>query len=91
VTFGRVPLFFYLLQWPLAHIISVVLHLAFGKPTAWLFQTPMDWTGGTPNMGFNLAVVYACWIAGVLLLYPVCKAFAELKQGRKDWWWLSYL
>ncbi len=90
VTFGRVPLFFYLLQWPLAHMISIVLHLAFGKPTQWLFRSPMDFVGGTPGMGFNLAVVYLCWIAGVLLLYPVCKAFAELKQVRKDWW-LSYL
>lgn len=90
VTFGRVPLFFYLLQWPTAHIISILLHLVFGKPTAWLFQTPIDWTGAKPNMGFNLAVVYACWIAGVLLLYPVCKWFAGLKQRRKDWW-LAYL
>ena len=29
VTFGRVPLFFYLLQWFTAHIISILLHLAF--------------------------------------------------------------
>ena len=90
VTFGRVPLFFYLLQWPAAHTISLLLHLAFGKPTAWLFQTPIDWVGGTPGMGFNLAVVYLCWIGGVLLLYPLCKWFAGVKQRRKDWW-LSYL
>ena len=90
VTFGRVPLFFYLLQWPAAHTISLVLHLAFGKPTQWLFQTPIDWSGATPNMGFNLGVVYLCWIGGVLLLYPLCKWFAALKQRRKDWW-LSYL
>lgn len=90
VTFGRVPLFFYLLQWPAAHTISLVLHLAFGKPTQWLFQTPIDWSGATPNMGFNLGVVYLCWIGGVLLLYPLCKWFAGLKQRRKDWW-LSYL
>jgi uncharacterized membrane protein len=90
VTFGRVPLFFYLLQWPTAHLISLVLHLAFGKPTAWLFQTPIDWVNGLPAKGFNLAVVYLCWIAGVLLLYPLCKWFAALKQRRKDWW-LSYL
>lgn len=90
VTFGRVPLFFYLLQWPLAHMISIVLHFASGKPTAWLFQSPIDFAGGTPGMGFNLGVTYLCWIAGVLLLYPVCKAFAELKRVRKDWW-LSYL
>lgn len=90
VTFGRVPLFFYLLQWPLAHMISIVLHLAFGKPIEFLFQSPIDWTGATPNTGFNLAVVYLCWIGGVLLLYPVCREFAELKRIRKDWW-LSYL
>jgi uncharacterized membrane protein len=90
VTFGRVPLFFYLLQWPVAHLISLLLHLAFGKPTAWLFQTPIDWIDGLPPKGFNLGVVYLCWIAGVLLLYPVCKWFAGVKQRRKDWW-LSYL
>jgi uncharacterized membrane protein len=90
VTFGRVPLFFYLLQWPTAHLISLLLHLAFGKPTAWLFQTPIDWIDGLPSKGFNLGVVYLCWIGGVLLLYPLCKWFAGVKQRRKDWW-LSYL
>jgi len=90
VTFGRVPLFFYLLQWFTAHLIAVLLHLAFGKPTQWLFQTPIDWSGPVPNVGFNLGVVYLAWIAGVLLLDPVCKWFAGVKQRRRDWW-LSYL
>ena len=91
ITFGRVPLFFYLLQWPTAHLISLLLHLAFGKPTTWLFQTPMDWFAGPPSgTGFNLGVVFATWITGVLLLYPLCKWFAGVKQRRKNWW-LSYL
>ena len=90
VTFGRVPLFFYVLQWFTAHLISVLLHLVFRKPVQWLFQTPIDWMGGVPNMGFNLVVVYVCWIAGVLLLYPLCRWFAGVKQRRSDWW-LSYL
>jgi hypothetical protein len=91
VTFGRVPLFFYLLQWPVAHIISILLHLAFGKPVRWLFETPVQWFSlPHPGIGFNLAVVYACWIAGVILLYPLCKWFAGMKQRRRDWW-LSYL
>ena len=34
------------------------------------FQAP------PPGVGFNLAVVYASWIAGVLILYPLCKWFA---------------
>ena len=90
VTFGRVPLFFYVLQWYTAHLIAVVLNLAFGKSVKWLFQTPIDWIGQAPNAGFNLAVVYLSWIAGVLLLYPLCKWFAGVKQRRRDWW-LSYL
>lgn len=90
VTFGRVPLFFYLLQWPTAHLISLGLHFAFGKPVWWLFKTPLDWNNIGPTMGFNLVVVYLSWIAGVLLLYPLCKWFAGLKQRRRDWW-LSYL
>lgn len=90
ITFGRVPLFFYLLQWPTAHLISLVLHYAFGKPTWWLFKTPIDWNNIPNTMGFNLVVVYLCWIAGVMLLYPLCKWFANVKQRRRDWW-LSYL
>jgi uncharacterized membrane protein len=91
VTFGRVPLFFYLLQWFTAHIISILLHLAFGKPVGWLFQSPLELFSGPPRgTGFNLAVVYLSWIVGVLLLYPLCKWFAGVKQRRRDWW-LSYL
>jgi uncharacterized membrane protein len=91
ITFGRVPLFFYLLQWVTAHTISILLHLAFGKPVSWLFETPVQWFSlPHPGIGFNLAVVYACWIAGVILLYPLCKWFAGVKQRRRDWW-LSYL
>jgi uncharacterized membrane protein len=90
VTFGRVPLFFYLLQWFTAHLLSILLHLAFRKPTSFLFQTPIDWQNAPPGIGFNLGVVYLSWIAGVMLLYPVCKWFAGVKQRRRDWW-LSYL
>ena len=90
VTFGRVPLFFYVLQWPTAHLISLALHFAFGKPTWWLFKAPIDWNNIGSDMGFNLLVVYLCWIVGVLLLYPLCKWFAGVKQRRRDWW-LSYM
>lgn len=91
ITFGRVPLFFYVLQWVTAHSISVLLHLVFGKPVRWLFQTPIDWFTNPPHgNGFSLIVVYISWICGVLLLYPLCKWFAAVKARRRDWW-LSYL
>jgi uncharacterized membrane protein len=90
VTFGRVPLFFYVLQWLTAHLISLFLHYAFGKPTAWLYQSPINFGAPPSGIGFNLGVVYLSWIIGVLLLYPLCKWFAGVKQRRRDWW-LSYL
>ncbi len=91
ITFGRVPLFFYLLQWPTAHFIAVLVHLAVGKPVRWMFSSQNGFPGPPPaGSGFNLAVVYGCWIVGVILLYPLCKWFAGVKQRRKNWW-LSYL
>ena len=90
VTFGCVPLFFYLLQWYTAHSISILLHLAFGKPASWLWRSPVDFGQSPAGIGFNLVVVYLVWMAGVLLLYPLCRWFAGVKQRRRDWW-LSYL
>lgn len=92
VTFGRVPLFFYLLQWYTAHLIAVIAGLIAGQPVAYQFASPLDKFGGPPpeGIGFRLWVVYLFWIGGVLLLYPLCKWFAGVKARRKDWW-LSYL
>jgi len=91
ITFGRVPFFYYLLQWLTAHVIAIILHAVFGKPLRWLFQTPLEWFSHPPTgNGFPLWVVWVSWITGVLLLYPLCKWFAGVKSRRKDWW-LSYL
>jgi len=92
VIFGRVPLFFYLLQWYTAHLIAVVVGLIARQPVGWQFESPIDkFTHPPPaGVGFRLWVVYVCWIIGVLLLYPLCKWFAGVKARRRDWW-LSYL
>jgi hypothetical protein len=55
-----------------------------------MFSSQVMFGGPPPGMGFNLAVVYACWIIGIILLYPLCKWFAGVKARRRDWW-LSYL
>ncbi|HET7463527.1 MAG TPA: heparan-alpha-glucosaminide N-acetyltransferase domain-containing protein [Longimicrobium sp.] len=89
VTFGRVPLFFYLLQWFVSHGIALLLSLAAGKPTSHLFGIPAG-TPPQPGAGFGLGVTYLCWAAGVALLYPLCRWFAGVRQRRDDWW-LSYL
>lgn len=36
------------------------------------------------------ALACLCWLAGVAMLYPLCRWFAAVKARRDDWW-LSYL
>jgi len=86
VTLGRVPMFYYLLQWPVAHLIAIGLSVAAGKPiVTFALGGPVP-----PGYGFHLSVVYAAWILGLLVLYPLCAWFAGVKRKRKDWW-LSYI
>ena len=87
LMFGRVPLFFYLLQWYAAHLLAVVVNAALGRPASWLL-------GGAPwnapqGYGYSLGVVYLMWIVVLVLLYPPCRWFAALKRRRRDAW-LSY-
>lgn len=90
ITFGRVPLFFYILQWMYSHSAGYVLSLLAGKPTWIYFRLPGPGPTTPDNVGFNLGVVWAVWFAGVLLLYPLCRWYASVKARRHDWW-LSYL
>ena len=86
-TFGRVPLFFYVLHVALAHLAAGVVGYAMGFGdkllTADFLQVPQDW-------GFPLPVVYLVWVLVVVTLYPACRWFAAVKRRRSDWW-LSYL
>jgi len=90
ITFGRVPLFFYALQWIVSHGLAVTVTWMAGKPVGYLFSN-IGFAGPPPTgVGFGLPVVYALWILGVILLYPLCVWFASVKARRRDWW-LSYV
>jgi len=86
-TFGRVPLFFYVLHVALAHLAAGIVGLATGFGTALLsgdfMQVPQQW-------GFGLPVVYLAWLLVIATLYPACRWFAAVKRRRDDWW-LSYV
>jgi len=90
ITYGRVPLFFYMLQWITAHTLAIVASVIAGKPTVFLFSNLFLSPPPPPGTGFGLGTVYALWILGVLLLYPLCRWYAGVKARRRDWW-LSYL
>jgi uncharacterized membrane protein len=92
VTFGRVPLFFYLLQWITAHLAGILLTALQGKDLAFYFMNFVEIVSAPklPAFGGPLWATYLCWATGVLLLYFPCRWFAGVKARRRDWW-LSYL
>lgn len=91
ITFGRVPMFFYILQWFTAHLSGVVLSWLAGKDIRYFFGNPMA-SGQPPpaDAGFPLWVVYAAWAVGLFILYPLCAWWGGLKRRNKHWA-LSYL
>jgi uncharacterized membrane protein len=89
VTLGRVPLFYYLLQWYVIHGLAVLTGLVRGLPVAWLFSPaalgppPDGWALGLPG-------IYAAWAVVLAVLYIPCRWFAGVK-ARHPGGWLSYL
>ena len=81
ITFGRVPMFFYLLQWPVAHGLAIVASLLAGKSIDYYFiSPPAFFTQVPPNAGFDLGVVYVCWISAIVILFFLCRWYADIKR-----------
>ena len=91
-VYGRVPFFYYVLHFYMLHILCMLLFLARGheikESTPDIFGIPFRFL--IAGEGYPLKVVYLIWISVVILLYPLCNWFSELKK-RKNYWWLSYL
>ncbi len=87
ITFGRVPLFYYLQQFFVAHCMGILLSILAGKDISYFFS---ENAAPPPDHGFSLGVTYAAWIAGLIILYPGCAWYSSYKRRHKHWL-LSYL
>jgi uncharacterized membrane protein len=94
VTLGRVPLFFYLLHLVVIHALAVAFAYARYGQADWMFKNvsvPSNSVLPYPQgYGYNLGIVYAIWLGVVLLVYPACGWFANVKRRHREAW-LSYL
>jgi len=93
LVLGKVPMFYYLLHFPLIHLLAVAVCYARYGQVHWMFESPtIDKFPITPppGWGFSLPIIYLIWVSVVVALYPLCRWFAALKQRRNDAW-LSYL
>lgn len=86
VTFGSVPLFFYVAHLYLLRFTSLPVSL-------WRFgDAAMEMPPGIAGAAkVGLPETYLIWIVTVFILYFPCRWFAELKRRRRDLAWLGYL
>jgi uncharacterized membrane protein len=88
-TYGKVPMFYYILHFYIIHLAMLGAALLSGiKWKEVINASPFQ---PLQEYGFRLWVVYVVWIAIVALLYPLCKRYAKYKYDHPEKWWLSYL
>jgi uncharacterized membrane protein len=90
VIYGRVPLFFYLLNFPIPHLLGILLAAATGQDWRHFFSAIGPFEQPPASFGHGLGMTYLAWFTGLLILYPLCAWFAGVKQKNKSVW-LSYL
>ena len=91
-TFGRVPLFYYLLHIPLIHLAAVAVSLVrTGAVSPWLFANHPLMPGPAPaGYPWSLPLLYLVWVIVIVILYFPCRWYAGLKAAKQSVW-LSYL
>ena len=84
-TFGRVPMFFYLLHIPLIHASALVVSLIReGRLDPWLFGNhPMDPPPVPDGYRWSLPLLYLVFAIVIALLYWPCRRYGELKARRR--------
>jgi hypothetical protein len=84
IVFGRVPLFYFIGHFFLAHALAFPFALARYGTADFLWQ-PMPSMGGSadsypPDFGYSLPVVYAVWVLVVAVMYPLCLIIGRAKS-----------
>ena len=89
-TYGRVPMFYYILHFYIIHTIAVIVFFAQGFSTSEIATKGNPFLFKPTGFGFGLLGVYAVWLFVFLVLYPLCKKYDRYKSSHRQWW-LSYL
>jgi uncharacterized membrane protein len=91
-TFGRVPMFYYLLHIPVIHFAACAVSLVReGQVNPWLFGNhPLAPPPVPDGYMWSLGLLYTVLAVCVVALHFPCQWYARMRAGRRHPW-LSYL
>ena len=87
-TFGRVPMFYYLIHIPAIHLAAVIVSLVReGGVNPWLFANHPAMSPRPPDgYTWKLSLLYAVFIVVVAVLYFPCRWYARKKASAPSLW-----
>jgi uncharacterized membrane protein len=84
IRLGRVPMFFYVLQWPAVHLTSRLFQWLDGQPIGWDAPNPITLGEALPpGCGFSLPGVYLAWGLCLCVLVPLTLAYDAWERRRR--------
>ena len=87
-TFGRVPMFYYLIHIPTIHLAAVIISVVReGKVEPWLFANHPTMVPASPEgYMWSLALLYAVFFVVIAVLYFPCRWYARRKATNPAPW-----
>jgi uncharacterized membrane protein len=85
-TFGRVPMFYYLLHIPTIHIAALLVTLVRERQVHPEWYASAPFTSVPPDHRWSLWLLYVVFALVVVALYPVCRWFDRVKAQRESGW-----
>ena len=85
-TFGRVPMFYYLLHIPLIHFAACVVSIVReGRIDPWLFANHPVMPGPAPEgYRWSLGLLYLVYALCMIVLYFACRWYAGIKKTHRS-------
>ncbi|HEX5153762.1 MAG TPA: heparan-alpha-glucosaminide N-acetyltransferase domain-containing protein [Parafilimonas sp.] len=90
-TFGKVPMFYYLLHIPLIHVSALIVNLirTGNAHQDWYTTAPFTWIPEADR--WSLVLLYLIFILNVTILYFICKQYADHKSKHPEKKWVKYI
>ena len=89
-TFGRVPMFFYLLHIPLIHVLALGVNYVREGAMHHEWYATAPYAAVPPDHQWSLGLLYVIFVVATMILYSLCRWFRDYK-AKHDAAWLRFI